>query len=226
MITENRKKNYGRAGSAQTREALLSAGRDLFAAQGFAATTVDAIARRARVNKAMINYHFGGKRGLYTAILESVLGPINQRLAALRESPLPADQLLHEFIATFGDLVRDQPGFPAMILREAVTGGPHLEVNVLQHMSSVFQSVRLLLEKGMREGTYRPVDPLCTHLALLGGLAFFFATAPFRERMVTEGILTVPMPSTDRYLEQFETLVRRGLAATVLGGTLHREELR
>jgi AcrR family transcriptional regulator len=48
--------------------ALLDAAADLIAKRGFEGSTVEAIAKQARVNKAMISYHFGGKRGLYGAI--------------------------------------------------------------------------------------------------------------------------------------------------------------
>ena len=64
-----------------TREALLLAGLEEFAAGGFDGATVDRIARRAAVNKAMINYHFGGKAGLYRAILEAEFGWLEERLA-------------------------------------------------------------------------------------------------------------------------------------------------
>ena len=58
---------------------------DEFGARGFAATTVDRIARRARVNKAMIYYHFPNKRALYTAIVRELYA-IAPRTAA-RPSP-------------------------------------------------------------------------------------------------------------------------------------------
>ncbi len=43
---------------SDTRHRILAAAADEFGAHGFAATTIDRIARRARVNKAMIYYHF------------------------------------------------------------------------------------------------------------------------------------------------------------------------
>ena len=56
----------------RTREAILSAAQDEFAAKGLSGGRVDEIARRARANKRMIYHYFGSKQGLYLAALERV----------------------------------------------------------------------------------------------------------------------------------------------------------
>ena len=70
-----------KAPAPDTRKRILAAACDEFGAHGFAATTVDRIARRARVNKAMIYYHFPNKRALYTSIIRDVFAPITERVA-------------------------------------------------------------------------------------------------------------------------------------------------
>ncbi|WP_380163907.1 TetR/AcrR family transcriptional regulator [Jannaschia sp. R86511] len=54
----------------RTRQALIEAGRAEFAAKGLAGARVSEIADRAGVNKQLISYYFGGKEGLYHAILD------------------------------------------------------------------------------------------------------------------------------------------------------------
>ena len=48
---------------------ILAAAALEFAERGYAGARVDRIARRARVNKAMLYYHFGSKQGLYRTLL-------------------------------------------------------------------------------------------------------------------------------------------------------------
>lgn len=55
-----------------TRRALVAAGVDAFAEHGFEAASVRDITAKAEVNQGAITYHFGGKEGLYRAVLESV----------------------------------------------------------------------------------------------------------------------------------------------------------
>jgi AcrR family transcriptional regulator len=52
-----------------TRARILEAAGELFASTGFAETTSKAIAARADVDLALINYHFGSRSGLYQAVL-------------------------------------------------------------------------------------------------------------------------------------------------------------
>ena len=54
---------------AATRQQLLAAGAVVFAARGFREATVREICRQAGSNVAAVNYHFGGKDGLYAEVL-------------------------------------------------------------------------------------------------------------------------------------------------------------
>ena len=66
---------------------ILAAAAVEFAARGYAGARVDRIARRARVNKAMLYYHFRSKQGLYRALLRADLQP--RRRSARAPSPPP-----------------------------------------------------------------------------------------------------------------------------------------
>lgn len=57
----------------ETRERLVNVAAQLFAARGFSKVTVRDICQKARANVAAINYHFGGKAGLYDEILQSAI---------------------------------------------------------------------------------------------------------------------------------------------------------
>ena len=69
----------GRDGQA-TRHGLLAAATELFAARGFDGVSVEQIAQRAGVTKALINYHFGGKHKLYVTIMTSTFSDIVDRV--------------------------------------------------------------------------------------------------------------------------------------------------
>jgi AcrR family transcriptional regulator len=55
-----------------TRRSLIRAARDLFGDHGYAATSVDEIARRAGVTKGALYHHFRDKDDLFRAVVEDV----------------------------------------------------------------------------------------------------------------------------------------------------------
>lgn len=80
----------------ETRERLLHASEQLFAARGFKDVTVRDIARAARANVAAVNYHFGDKLGLYREVLQVAIDAIRETNDAGRragEGHPPAEKL-------------------------------------------------------------------------------------------------------------------------------------
>jgi TetR/AcrR family transcriptional regulator len=197
-----------------TREALLAAGTELFAERGYEGVPVWAIAQAAGVNKAMISYHFGGKRKLYLAIVNASFAEIVTTVERLADSSRPAPELLRELVAAVGETVtRRHPHFCTMMLREVLAGGKHLEPELIDKPVRMLAAVQRIVARGVREGTFRPVDPLLTHLSLVGSLVFFFATGRFRERVLADRRLAIDPPAADAYVKHIQDLVAHGLAA-------------
>ncbi len=73
-----------------TRRRILSAALQEFSAAGFAGTRVDAIARRAKVNKRMLYHYFRDKEGLFRAVLRHKISERQNQVAAKspRNEPL------------------------------------------------------------------------------------------------------------------------------------------
>src|SRR6185503_1763624 len=57
----------------ETRERLIESATRLFAERGFGKVTVREICKAARANVAAVNYHFGGKTGLYDEVVQSAI---------------------------------------------------------------------------------------------------------------------------------------------------------
>src|SRR5213594_506336 len=67
-----------------TRSRILDVAEELFGEQGLDRVSIRDITRKAKVNLAAINYHFGSKEDLVVAVFERRVVPVNEaRLAAL-----------------------------------------------------------------------------------------------------------------------------------------------
>jgi AcrR family transcriptional regulator len=72
-------------GKLDTKARVLDVAEELFAEQGLDRVSIRDITHRAGVNLAAINYHFGSKEDLITAVFERRVVPVNAaRLEALR----------------------------------------------------------------------------------------------------------------------------------------------
>ncbi|MBV8850450.1 MAG: TetR family transcriptional regulator [Methylobacteriaceae bacterium] len=70
-----------------TRDGLIKAAIAVFSAKGFEGGSVREITQAANANQAAINYHFGGKEGLYREVLKASIQAFTEL------SPLDADRL-------------------------------------------------------------------------------------------------------------------------------------
>jgi AcrR family transcriptional regulator len=160
--------------------AIFRAAAEEFAERGYDAAGVDRIAAKARVNKAMLYYHFGSKLGLYVAVLRDMFGAVGVRARAIADGPGSPSLKLDAWISTVVEEAAARPWFPPIMLREIASGGPHFDPDTLRMMNAVFAAVHDIIAQGQREGAFADVDPLLTHLTVMPPILIFFA----RQRVV------------------------------------------
>jgi len=105
---------------SDTKTRILDEAEKLFAQNGFKNTSISLLARKAHVNQAAVNYHFGSKGALVEQVIVRRLSPINQQRmenlqevkeAALRQGRRPGiEDLLRAFIEPAFVLTGTAPG--------------------------------------------------------------------------------------------------------------------
>lgn len=113
---------------ARTREALLTAGRELFADDGFAATGVRDLCRRAKVSERAFYATVGGREALLRAVYldasDEVIADIRAALAGAPSDPLA--RLKVGLDGFFGSIRRDHR-LARLIYVESLGRGPEIE---------------------------------------------------------------------------------------------------
>ena len=102
------KKNEGKASRAESRRrpgrpvdrakiaGILAAALQLFLERGYAAPSMDLVARQAGVSKITIYAHFSSKEALFGAIIHEMAGRLTGAIEKLRFEGLPPEQALTE----------------------------------------------------------------------------------------------------------------------------------
>jgi AcrR family transcriptional regulator len=166
----------------------LSAAAQEFAARGFAGTGVDRIAARARLNKAMIYYHFRSKAGLYRELLRDMFAAVGARVAAVATSEAtPADKI-RQFVEAIAIEAEARPHFPPIWFREIAEGGQHLDDETIGAMAGVLKSLGSIMAQGIAAKQFTPTNPLLLHAGIVAPLLLFFASGGIRQRIARSGV--------------------------------------
>jgi AcrR family transcriptional regulator len=200
-----------RIANPDTRQRILAAATSEFGAHGFAATTVDRIARRAHVNKAMIYYHFADKRALYACIIRDVFAPIAN--ACVRDGGTgAAARRLARIIETLVQSVDQSTHFLPLFLREIADGGEHLGPEARAPRLNLFAIVSGVVIDGAKRFAFQPVHPALAHFTIIGPLIMFRASAPVRARVRSVRHVDIPDADSETLVRHLQMVAQRMLA--------------
>lgn len=202
-----------------TRAAVFAAAAAAFSALGFAGTGVDHIAERARVNKAMIYYHFSDKLELYREVVRDMLRAIGTAMTEIADAPLLPVDKIDRFILTFVRLADDRPWFPTIMLREIAEGAPHLDLATLNLLRRVFMAFGRILMEGQAAGAFRPMHPVLAYTSIIGPLVFNTARERVAARPGRESLPMFVEISHADLVSHLQQAAHRILASGIQGGS-------
>ena len=131
------------------RRQLFDVALDLFAAHGFAATTMDDIAEAAGVTKPLVYQHFESKRALYLELLDAVSsGMIERIVQATGAAEGPRQQVELGFAAYFELMVGDERAFRLLYGRDA-PDDPELGAALHRVEEAIAEAIDPLIDAGL-----------------------------------------------------------------------------
>lgn len=149
---------------ARTAAAILDAAERLFLGRGYTATTMDDLSAAADVAVGSIYAHFGGKEGVYSALVDRALA-LDQRYSeeglAFGERPLEQLVGMGESYLRFA---REHPAYFRLFRfpppdRPSAEEAPGPATRTAERISAEVARMAGLLQAAADEGAIRPVDP-------------------------------------------------------------------
>lgn len=196
-------------------ERILAAAAGEFASRGYAGARVDRIARQARVNKAMLYYHFGSKQGIYRALLRSTFLDLATRLDAIAATSGSSPDKLDAAVRGMAGFVETHPFFPAIMLREVADGGTHLDAEALEALASVPRAFAAIIGPGIQAGAFRRMHPLAAYFTTVAPILMYVASRPVRKQLSSRRlIIEAQAPLTpDVFVGDLQQSLRLAFAA-------------
>ena len=144
--------------AADRREAILDAARGAFADTGYHETSLDAVAERAGVSKALLYEHFGSKRELFVAMLEMHVHELIERIIGAVAVAEPGEDRLRSGLEAFFGFVEERRGAWRIMFRNA--GDPDVAVRLDRLRDEVAGAiVQLMSEEAAAKGIDFPNLP-------------------------------------------------------------------
>ncbi|MBS1228172.1 MAG: hypothetical protein H6R17_1449 [Proteobacteria bacterium] len=153
----------------ETRRDIIDAAMKEFAEKGLSGARVDDIAARTRTTKPMIYYHFGSKEKLYAAVIEEAYGGVRSKEQGLHLDDLPPKEAMQRLVEVTFDHHAAHPEHVRLVCVENMERARHINgrPSLVQRNAIAIETVRTLLERGERDGVFRPgINPWHLHLLI------------------------------------------------------------
>lgn len=164
------------ADGQRTRQAILDAALDLFAAKGYFGTSLRDVASAVGVRESALYNYFPGKEALFEALIDAESADKTERLSALLESETddaPAVLLkLAEFILDRFVQPRQQQLF-RILMSDGMRLAREGRINLLERMGSNRPRFAALMRRLIDHGALRDGDPELLVMQFIGPLLFW-----------------------------------------------------
>jgi AcrR family transcriptional regulator len=195
-----------RAGSR--RDQILDAAMACFAAAGFRGTTTREIASRVGITEAALYRHFPSKEALYAAIVARKIEAPD--LTAHLATPVAEGDdraVLGGLARTLVERVEADPAFLRILLFTALEGHSLAEPFFAARVLRIREFLSSYLARRMREGAFRPLDPVIAARAFLGMVSDYLNV-----RVVFRQQAAYPQPNAE-VIETFVSIFLAGVRA-------------
>ncbi|MGN6100298.1 MAG: TetR/AcrR family transcriptional regulator, partial [Devosia sp.] len=162
----------------RTSAAILAAAVLEFSQNGYEGARVEAIARRAGINKRMLYHYFGSKEGLYLAVLEGRYAAIRSAEQLLDLTHRDPVEGMKSLIAFTWNYFLEHPEFLAILAAENQQKARFLKQSdrIVQLNSPLIDAIRQVLGRGVETRVFKPgIDPVDLYISIAALGAFYLS---------------------------------------------------
>ncbi len=165
-----------------SKEAIIRHATALFSEKGYTSASMDELAQRCGLNKAMVFYYFKNKKGLYEAVMQSVLEEIYRVITEQNSAYDSPEAALRGFVFTYARYAQTHPYLPALLLKELSDSGAVVPELLFASMRKLFSLFSDIVRRGQKEGVFGVAIPMVLYFMILGTLNLMVTTQPLRQK--------------------------------------------
>ncbi len=193
---------------ADCRDKLLEVGTRLFAERGLYGVSIREISLEAGASISMISYYFGGKEGLYAAVLTAQFACFDQ-IDEIRRPGAEPLAVLEGYLRWTIQRHRNNPSLLRFYTSELTNPTACFNRIVAPAIGKVIRILAELVDEGRRQGLFRQeVQPVSAALALAGMVNYFFLSL-----LATQDLISHSPAQDEQLVRQYLAIFTRGIVA-------------
>ena len=115
-----------------TERKILEAAGKIFMKKGRLGASMQDIADEAGINRTLLHYYFRNKEKLFDTIFSKVISRVFPTLVAAFVSDRPFMEKIRIFVATYTDMLKENPYLPVFVFQE-ISLNPERLASIIQH---------------------------------------------------------------------------------------------
>jgi TetR/AcrR family transcriptional regulator, cholesterol catabolism regulator len=164
---------------ARRQSEISNAALRLFVEKGFNETSMREIAQAADAGKSTLYDYFKTKDDILASYFETEIRMVTEQAAAVIEKAGPAEEKLHQILLTQLKTLTDNKYFYLKLSNEVQRLSPASQKRLQVSRHRYQDMIVNLIQAGIAEGHFRPVDPYLAMRLILGALSpVAFTTRP------------------------------------------------
>src|SRR5262245_36136150 len=149
-------------------EHLLDVAAQRFASTGYRQTTLEEIARHAGIAKASMYRYFENKQELLTKIFVKVADTVVKGIQPVQTLALPPEEKLRRAVQHLLHTIGENVPLFTVFYSEEADLAPKLRAEVMEVRQRLAANLESLLQEGMEQGGFRPLDAKLIAYAIMG----------------------------------------------------------
>jgi len=177
------------------RREIFDAAVHLFLEKGFNETSLRAIAQAAGVGKSTLYDYFRTKDDILLSVLEDELHSLTGKAQEIARQEIGADEKLLQIIFAYMRYLAANEDFFMKLSLEVQRMAQGSQVRILRMRHAYQDVIRAVIEAGIQDGVFRPIDPLlATRIILTAVSPAIYTTRPSGTRdQMMDGALSLLM---------------------------------
>ncbi|MEZ4729031.1 MAG: TetR/AcrR family transcriptional regulator [Caldilineaceae bacterium] len=158
---------------SSSKQAILDAAQDLLARHGYAGLSMRELAIESGVAKATIYHYFQDKEEIFRQVLERDMRTVHEHLVAAMAKEVDCLAQLRAVVYTMFSLIYARRAIIMGVIREIGENKQLFHEVMCAHRRTHLHPLMSLIQQGIDEGIFRPVNVEYTTYSLLGMINTF-----------------------------------------------------